>query len=55
MENAGRIFEEEFEHESTSAAHSDKYRDVPAEGRRYKKLEIGGKVHRSEALASKKA
>ncbi len=32
MENAGRIFEQEFEHESTSTAHSDKYRDVPGTG-----------------------
>src|ERR1039457_5076863 len=55
MKNAGRIFEQEFEHESTSAAHSNTYRDVLREGWRYKQLEIGGKFHRSEALASSKA
>ena len=55
MEDAGRIFEQKFEHGSTSAAHSDKYRDVPGTGWRYKQIVIGGKVHRSEALASSKA
>ena len=47
MEYAGRVFEQKFEHESTSAAHSDKYRDVPGTGWRYKQIVIGGKVHRS--------
>ena len=55
MEDAGRVFEQKFEHVSTSATHSDKYRDVPGTGWRYKQIVIGGKVHRSDALASSKA
>src|ERR1019366_3860168 len=52
MENTGRIFEQEFEHGSTSAACRDTYRDVPERDWRYKMLGIGGNVHRTEALAS---
>jgi hypothetical protein len=52
MENTGRIFEQEFEHGSTSAARRDTYRDVLERDWRYKMLGIGGKVHRTEALAS---
>jgi hypothetical protein len=48
MENTGPIFEQEFEHGSTSAARRDTYRDVPGRDWRYKMLGIGGKVHRTE-------
>src|SRR6185436_5592436 len=48
MKNAGRIFEEEFEHESTSGAGRDKYRDVPGTVWRYRHFKIGGKVHRAK-------